>query len=166
MRIFDAVAFLSLAVASPAIAQSGGFAVGTTVTDAKGGPVGTVTAVSGEVITVKTDKYEANLGKSSFTPHQGKLLIAMSQAELNAAIEKDKAAAEASLAVGATVKGRAGTPVGTIEAIDGEFVTLKLASGKVVRLPRAGIAGSADGAIIGLTQAELEASASGHGGAH
>ena len=61
------------------------------------------------------------------------------------AIEKDKAAAEASLAVGAPVKDSAGASVGTIEAIDAEFVTIKLASGKSVRLPRNGIAGSANG---------------------
>ena len=36
---------------------------------------------------------------------------------------------------------------------------LKLASGKSVRIPRSGIAGSADGAMIGMTAADLEASA-------
>ncbi len=161
MRIFVAVASVSLALAaplSPAFAQaSGGFAVGTQVTDANGGPVGTVTAVNGDVVTVKTDKLEANLGKSSFAESEGKLLIGMTQAELNAAIEQDKAAAEASLAVGAPVKGDAGTQVGTIEAIDAEFVAIKLETGNSIRIPRAGIAGSASGAVIGLTAAELEA---------
>ena len=85
-----------------------GFAVGTQVLDANGGPVGTVTAVNGDVVTVKTDKLEANLSKASFAQQEGKLLIGMTQAELNAAIEKDKAAAEASLAVGAPVKDSAG----------------------------------------------------------
>ncbi len=83
----------------------------------------------------------------------------MSQAELNAAIEKENAAAEASLAVGAPVKDSAGASAGTIEAIDAEFVTLKLASGKSIRIPRTGIAGSANGAVIGLAAADLEAQA-------
>jgi hypothetical protein len=87
----------------------------------------------------------------------------MTQAELNAAVEKDQAAAEASLAVGAPVKDSAGASAGTIEAIDAEFVTLKLASGKSVRLPRNGIAGSSNGAVIGLAAADLEASAGGNG---
>jgi preprotein translocase subunit YajC len=150
---------LGIAIALPqaAFAQAG-FAVGTPVTDANGGAVGTVSAVNGNVVTVKTDKVEANLDKSSFTPHEGKLLVGLSQAELNAAVEKDQAAAAASLAVGATVKGSAGSAVGTIESIDADFVTLKLASGKLVRLPRNGIAGSASGAVIGLSAEQLEAS--------
>ncbi|QDP20329.1 hypothetical protein [Sphingomonas xanthus] len=159
MRIFVTLASLSLAFAAPAFAQAG-FAVGTPVTDVKGGAVGTVTAINGDVVTVRTDKHEANLGRDSFTPHEGKLLFSMTQAELNAAVEKDKAAAEASLVAGATVNGRAGTPVGTIDSIDSEFVTVKLASGKLVRLPRTGIAGSPNGAVIGLTADQLEAQVS------
>jgi preprotein translocase subunit YajC len=162
MRFFVALASASLVLAAPmpAFAQaSSGFAVGTPVTDASGGAVGTVTAVNGDVVTIKTDKLETNLSKSSFAQKDGKLLIGMTQAQLNAAIEKDKAAAESSLAVGAAVKDNAGASVGTINAIDSEFVTIKLASGKSVRLPRTGIAGSAGGAVIGVTAAELEAQA-------
>jgi len=159
MRLFVAFASASLALASPAFAQADGFTVGAQVLDSSGNPVGTVTAVSGDAVTVKTDKIEANLGKASFAQQDGKLYIGMTQAELNAAVEKDKAAAEASLAVGAPVKDSAGASAGTIEAIDAEFVTLKLASGKSVRIPRSGIAGSANGAVIGLTAADLEKSA-------
>lgn len=159
MRFLAVLASASLALASPAFAQGDPFAIGTQVTDANGGPVGTVTAVNGDVVTVKTDKLDANLPKGSFAPHEGKLLIGNTQAELNALIEKELAAAEASLAVGAPVKGSAGGEVGTIEAIDDQFVTLKLASGKSVRLPRNGIAGSSNGAIIGATLSDLEASA-------
>ena len=159
MRLFVAFASASLALASPAFAQADAFAVGTQVTDAQGGPVGTVTAVNGDVVTVKTDKLEANLPKASFAPHEGKLLIGNTQAELNALIEKEKAAADAALVVGAPVKDSAGAAAGTIEAIDAEFVTLKLASGKSVRLPRNGIAGSPNGAVVGAKLADLEASA-------
>ena len=159
MRLLVAFASVSLALANPAVAQADPFAVGTQVTDANGGAVGTVTAVNGDVVTVKTDKLEANLPKASFAPNEGKLLIGNTQAELNALVEKEKAAADASLVVGAAVKDSAGASVGTIDAIDAEFVTLKLASGKSVRLPRTGIAGSATGAVVGTTLAELEASA-------
>jgi len=62
--------------------------------------------------------------------------------------------------VGAEVKDSAGASAGTIEAIDAEFVTIKLASGKSVRIPRNGIVGSANGAVIGLLVADLENSAS------
>ena len=160
-RATIALASIALASAVPAFAQANPFVPGTQVTDVKGGVVGTVTAVNGNVITVKTDKNEANLGKDSFTPHEGKLLFGMTQAELDAAVEKDKVAAEASLAVGSPVKGRAGAEVGTIDAIDAEYVTLKLASGKLVKIPRNGIAGAASGAVIGMTVAELEAQVGG-----
>ena len=159
MRLFVALASAALVAASPAFAQADAFVVGTEVLDSASNPVGTVTAVNGDVVTVKTDKLDANLGKSSFAQQDGKLYIGMSQADLNALIEKDKADAEASLAVGAPVKDSAGAAAGTIEAIDAEFVTLKLASGKSVRLPRNGIAGTATGAMIGLSAAELEQTA-------
>lgn len=160
MRLFVAFAAASLALAGPVVAQADSFAVGAEVLDGSGNPVGTISAVNGDVVTVKTDKLDANLGKSSFAQQDGKLYIGMTQSELNAAIEKDKAAAEASLAVGSPVKDSAGADVGTIEAIDAEFVTIKLASGKSVRLPRNGIAGSSAGAVVGASLADLEASAS------
>ena len=161
MRLFVAFAAASLALAGPAFAQAGGFSVGAQVLDGSGNPVGTITAVNGDVVTVKTDKVEAHLGKASFAQQDGKLYIGNTQAELNALIEKEKAAAEASLAVGAPVKGTGGAGIGTIEAIDAEYVTLKLTSGKSVRIPRSGIAGSAQGAVVGLTAADLEAQTSG-----
>ena len=167
MRLFVAFASASLALASPAFAQAGGFTVGAQVLDSSGNPVGTISAINGDVVTVKTDKVEANLGKASFAQQDGKLYIGNTQAELNALVEQANAAAAASLVVGAPVKDSAGAAAGTIEAIDAEFVTLKLASGKSVRLPRNGIAGSASGAVIGVTVADLEGQApSGDGQAH
>ncbi|HET9336531.1 MAG TPA: hypothetical protein VFO12_09015 [Sphingomicrobium sp.] len=161
MRLFAALASASLALAGPAFAQAGGFTVGTEVLDGSGNPVGTVTAVNGDVVTVRTDKLEANLGKASFANQDGKLYIGNTQAELNALIEQQNAAAEASLAIGSPVKGTGGADIGTIESIDTEFVTLKLTSGKSVRIPRSGIAGSAQGAVVGLTVADLETQTSG-----
>jgi hypothetical protein len=160
MRLLVALASVSLALAGPAFAQAGGFTVGAQVLDSSGNPVGTVTAVNGDVVTVKTDKLEANLGKASFADQDGKLYIGLTQAQLNETVEKDKAAAEASLTVGAAVKDSAGAAAGTIESIDAEFVTLKLPSGKSVRIPRSGIAGSASGAVVGLAVADLESSGS------
>ena len=168
MRLFVAFASAALALAGPAFAQAGGgFTVGAQVLDSSGNPVGTISAVNGDVVTVKTDKVEAPLGKASFAQQDGKLYIGNTQAELNALVEQANAAAAASLAVGAPVKDSAGATAGTIEAIDAEFVTLKLASGKSVRIPRSGIAGSANGAVIGVTVTDLEGQApTGDGHAH
>jgi len=165
MRLFFAsIALAPLAAALPAVpavAQTADISVGMQVADVSGGAVGTVTAINGDVLTVKTDKYEMALPRNSFTPNNGKLLFGMTQAALNAAFEKSRAEAEAQLVAGAVVKGSAGTRVGTIDTIDAEFATIKLDSGKLVRIPRSGVVGSSDGAVIGLTAEQLEAQVGG-----
>jgi hypothetical protein len=156
------VALLAAAPVAPAIAQAtAAVAIGMQVTDAQGGQVGTVTALKGDNITVTTDKHEVLLPKTSFTPNNGKLLFGMTQAQLNAEVEKSTAAADAALVAGATVVGLQGTPVGTIESIDAQNATLKLASGKSVTLARSGLRGNADGTVtIGLTVEQLNAAVS------
>ena len=52
--------------AAPAQAQA--ITVGMQVTDTAGAPVGTVTAIQGDNLVVKTDKHEALLPRTSFTP--------------------------------------------------------------------------------------------------
>ena len=151
---------LALAVpALPAAAQAPApISVGMQVTDANGGPVGTVTAIQGDNILIKTDKHEALLARSSFTPANGKLLFGMTQAQLNAEVEKGLAAAEAAVAAGATVKGSDGAAVGTIDTASDESVTITLSSGKKVQLSRNSVRGNPDGTVvIGLTSGQLEA---------
>ena len=159
MRQFlSKIAISSLVLAAP-LAPLSAQTVGMQVVDAKGGAVGTVSGVMGEHVVVKTDRHEVRLPKASFTVDQNKLLFGMTQAELNAATDKSLADAAAALVVGATVKGSGGATVGTIDAIDGEFATIKLISGNMVRIPRTGLGASADGAVIGMTAAQLEAQA-------
>lgn len=133
-------------------------AVGMPVVDAQGGAVGTVTAVAADSVTVKTDKHSAVLPKTGLSVSAGKALIGLTQAQLNAQIEQAQAAApKAELKVGANVKGTGGTSVGTIDAIAADSVTIKLASGVTIAIPRSGIAAEADGGgVIGLTAAQLE----------
>ena len=116
------------------------------------------TAIQGDNILIKTDKHEALLARSSFTPANGKLLFGMTQAQLNAEVEKGLAAAEAAVAAGATVKGSDGAAVGTIDTASDESVTITLSSGKKVQLSRNSVRGNPDGTVvIGLTSAQLEA---------
>lgn len=58
--------------------------------------------------------------------------------------------------VGATVYGAAGTPVGTIKAMDSQYVTLATDKGEV-RLPVAGVGPGLKGPVIGLTAEQLDA---------
>lgn len=143
------------AAAVPAAAQ-GQIQVGTAVVDPAGNPVGTVTAIQGGNLIVKTDRHEVSLPSTSFTPDKGKLLFAMSQAHLNAETDKALAAANAALVAGAEVRGTGGAVVGTIDAIDAESVTIKLTSGELLRLPRSAIAGSPQGGVLGVSAEELQ----------
>jgi preprotein translocase subunit YajC len=158
---------LALALAAPAVAQApapapsaiAGFNVGATVHDTAGAEVGSVTKVDAQTVTVKTDKHEVPVPRASFTAAPNGLLFGMTRDQLNAAVDAQLAAAAAKVAVGATVTSAKGGTVGTIEAIDDQYVTVKLTSGTAVRLPRAAVGGGATGAVVALSAAELEAAA-------
>jgi preprotein translocase subunit YajC len=135
------------------------------VTDAAGGPVGTVKAVQGENLLITTGQHEALLPKTSFTAAGGKLLFGMTQAQLNAEIEKSAAAAQAAIAAGATVKGLQGTEIGKIESVTNDAVVIALPSGKKVQVARTGIRGNADGSVTaGLPAEQLVAQVDKTGG--
>jgi preprotein translocase subunit YajC len=128
------------------------------VVDTSGAPVGTVTAIRGDNIQVKTDKHDALLPKTSFSVSNGKLLFAMSQAQLDAAIEKSEAAANAAIAAGATVKGVGGAAVGTIDSVADGKVTIALQNGKKIAIAQDGLRGNPDGSVtIGYSSEQLEA---------
>jgi len=157
-------AFTGLAVAlavpaAPAVAQApAAITVGMQVTDVSGAPVGTVQAIQGDNILVKTDKHEAVLPKVSFTPAEGKLLFGMTQAQLNTEIEKGLAAADAAIVAGATVKDPGGATVGTVEAVAADAVTIALPSGKKVQVAKSSVRGNPDGSVaIGLSAEQIEA---------
>ncbi|HEX5184333.1 MAG TPA: hypothetical protein VFW19_14435, partial [Allosphingosinicella sp.] len=150
-QIFLAPLMLGLGLAASAAAQapagtpaqapaaSNAMTVGMAVKDTQGGDVGTVTKVEPGFVTVKTDKHEARLPSTSFSPHNGTLLFAMTRDQLNAAIEQQLAAQQSNIAPGAAVTDPAGGAVGTITAVDAQFVTVKLVSGTQVQLPRASV---------------------------
>jgi preprotein translocase subunit YajC len=155
----SAAALGALAAPMPALAQAAAASVtaGAKVMDPSGAPVGTITSVSNGEAVVKTDKYEVRLPTTSFGARQNGFAISMTQAELNATVEAALAKGAATMTVGATVLDPAGGTVGTIEAMDGQFVTIALASGKKARLPVASVAATPKGPVIGATAAQLEA---------
>lgn len=160
--ILGSVAALTIAFAlpaSPALAQAqAGVAVGMQVTDAAGGPVGTVTAIQGANLLIKTDKHAALLPRTSFSVNGNKLLFGMTQAQLDSEIEKNLSAASAAIVAGASVKGTGGTAVGTIESVADGKVTIALQDGKKIAVPEQGLRGNPDGSVtIGYTAAQLEA---------
>jgi preprotein translocase subunit YajC len=157
--IVGTLAAVGIALASPAAAQAqSGVTVGMQVTDTAGAPVGTVIGIQGENLQVKTDKHDALLPKSSFTVSNGKLLFGMTQAQLDAEIEKSLAAANAAIVAGATVNGSGGTKVGTIDSVGDGKVTITLDDGKKIAIPQDGVRGNTDGTVtIGFSAAQLQA---------
>lgn len=149
----------SMASAAPALAQaSASISAGAVVKDVDGGTVGTISSVDGEFVILKTDRYEARLPASSFTAAEGHYLFGMTQAQLNAEVEKAQIDPATLLTAGAAVHDTSGGLVGTVEAVDGGLATLKLSSISV-KLPVSAFAANEQGLVIGATAAELEAQA-------
>lgn len=148
-----------LFVATPVAAQvQAGMNVGMQVTDASGGPVGTVVGLQGANLLVKTDKHQVPIPRSSFTVANGKLLIGMTQAQLDSAVEQSLAAANAAIVAGASVKGLEGTPVGTIDSLADGNVVITLQNGKKIAMPQQGLRGNPDGTVtVGYSAAQLDA---------
>jgi len=159
VEVKQPVATLEQAPATPSPPVATTFGVGMPVVDTQGGSVGTITVVTTDTVTVKTTKHEAQLPKASLTISEGKALLGLTQAELDASVEQTLATvSSAGLKAGATVKGSGGASIGTIDALEAENVTIRLSSGLKISIPRSGITVEADGGgVIGLTAAELEA---------
>ena len=152
---------VSAAMAQPAMAQAApaaqaSFTAGAKVSDTAGGAVGTITSVEGDFVTLKTNKHEVRLPKSSFTAVKDGFIMAMTQAQVNAAVDQSLAKAEALVAVGAMVRDTSGGMVGPIQEMDAQFVTLKLPNA-LVKLPRSAVAATPRGPVIAMTAAELTA---------
>jgi preprotein translocase subunit YajC len=162
--VLSTALFASMAFAAPALAQpapDAAITVGVAVSDPQGGAVGTIAAVDGDFVTLKTDRHEVRLPKASFAAGaETGLVMGMTQAEVNAAVEQSLADLGPVLAVGATVRDTAGGVVGTVESFDEEFATIKLSTNRV-RLPVTAFGRGAQGPVIAMTAAELEAAAGG-----
>lgn len=136
------------------VAPSGTVAVpGMQVVDVSGKPVGMIQSVRGNELILKTDRHEVRLPLTSFTPDKGKLVFGLSRQALNQAT--DAMLAKAFLP-GAEVHGKNGAIAGHIETIGEQFVTVELRSGQCIRLPRTSIAPGSNGAVLGITVAELQ----------
>lgn len=153
-----------LAFSAPALAQAGA-TVGMQVRDTNGGAVGTVKAIQGGNLLIKTDKHEALLPQKSFTVSNGKLLFGMTQAQLDAQIEHSLSAANAAIAAGASVKGTGGTQVGTIDSVADGKAVITLEDGKKIAVPTEGLRGNPGGTVtIGYSADQLAALVKGDSG--
>lgn len=145
----------AMAPAAPALAQTS-IGVGAQVKDVSGGTVGTITSVEGDSVILRTDRHDARLAAESFAVTEGGLVLGMTQAELNAEIDKAEGDLARMVAPGAAIRDTAGAMVGTIETVEGDLATVKLPNVSV-QLPVSAFAAGEQGLVIGMTVAEIEA---------
>lgn len=159
----------ALLAATPALAQDAAPAVetqvGMKVFGPNGGDVGTVDSVGGGAVVVDTGKNKAALAPDAFAKAENGLSIMMTQADLDAAVEKAAADAKArlmaALVPGAEVKSVTGAAViGTIQEVDADYVTIKH-NGQPVKLPVGAFMDQADGVSITMTEDQFKAALAG-----
>lgn len=146
-------------------AQTGaGPKVGGTVHDAQGGTVGTIASTDGTNAVVDTGTAKAAIPLTSFGTGPNGPVLAMTKAELEAAAGQGAAQAaqnfRSQLTAGATVYGVGGASLGTIKAVEGEFVTVTTAKGDA-RLPLGSFGPGPQGVTIGMTAEQLDAAMAG-----
>ena len=136
---------------------------GATVTDTSGATVGTIKSVEGTLAVLSTGTVEVRLPLASFANGANGPVIGMTKAQVEAAASGATAERDAKLAAqiaaGTTVMDTKGGTVGKIETVEAGFATVATAKNKV-KLPVSAFAAGANGPVIGMTEAELDAAAS------
>jgi hypothetical protein len=140
-------------------------AVGATIFDAQGGTIGTIASSDGTNAVVDTGTVKAAVPLTSFGTSPKGPTLAMTKAEIETAAGQSAQQAQADfkskLTAGATVYGTGGASLGTIGAVDAQFVTLKTAAGKEAKIPVGSFGPGPQGVTIGMTAAQLEAAMAG-----
>lgn len=140
---------------------------GATILDSAGAVVGTIDQVTPQAVVVTVDGAKVSLPPAAIGSGPQGLRIALTRAEVVAAARQAQAGEQqqlmAQLTPGATVRGSAGAAVGTVKASDAQFVTLTTAKGDV-KLPMSGFGLGANGPVIGMTAAQLDAAITQAGG--
>ncbi|WP_420142049.1 hypothetical protein [Sphingomonas sp.] len=126
---------------------------GMSVVDASGATVGTIESVTAQGAVVSTGTAKAALPLNAFAKRDNGVAISMTKAQLEQAVS---AAPAPQIQVGAVVNDTSGGKVGTVEAVNGDQVTVATATAKAA-LPKNAFAQGPSGLVIGMTAAQLEA---------
>ena len=154
--------------AAPAAAKTP--AVGATVYDTSGAPIGTIAALGNGAVTIDTGTHKVPVPATSVGPGTKGLVMAMTKVQLDSAYEQAAAQAQAQtrshLVPGTAVSSLHGAEtIGTIKSADDQYVTVTTPKGDV-KLPIAGFSTDAQGkVIVGMTAEQFNAAVSGSGGA-
>lgn len=159
----------ALLAATPALAQDAAptvdAQVGMKVFGPNGGDVGVVDSVVDGAVVVDTGNNKAALATDAFAKAENGLSIMMTQADLDAAVDKANAAAKAQLIAaltpGTEVKTVNGAAViGTIREVDADYVTIEH-DGQPVKLPVDAFMDKPDGVAITMTEDQFNAALTG-----
>lgn len=163
-----ATAALAL-TAAPAVAQEAAPQVqvtaGTIVVGPEGNTVGTVKQVADGVVLLDTGKHTAPLPANAFGKNaDGAISITVTQAQLNAMLDEQLAAAQAqrdaALVAGAMVHTADDAMLGTVESVDGDAVLVARDTGSI-QLERKHFAVDEQGTLVALfTVAQIDAATS------
>ena len=130
--------------------------VGASVVDSKGQPVGTIESVTGGNAVLSTGTAKASIPVTAFAKGPNGLVVGISKADLEAQVAQASKPTE--IAAGMAVSGPSGAPVGKVEAVTGDMVTVATANTKV-QLPKTAFAQGQNGLVIGMTADQLDAAA-------
>lgn len=162
--------FAKLAVATalalsslPALAAGPELAVGSTVYGPEGSVVGTVETIADGIVTVDTGKHKAPLPADVFGSGEKGPSITVTQAQINAMLDEQIAAAsaqrDAALVAGAMVHTAGDLMLGNVKSVDGDDVVVEIETGPVA-MKREHFAINANGTLIALfTMEQIEAAA-------
>jgi hypothetical protein len=145
----------SASAAAPA-STAANVTVGASVVDTKGQPVGTIESVNGANAVLSTGTAKAAIPVSSFAKGPNGLVVGISKADLEAQVAQATKPRE--ITVGMAVSGPQGNPVGKVEAVTGDMVTVATANSKA-QLPKTAFAQGPNGLVIGMTAEQLDAAA-------
>lgn len=159
----DAPSSAPAAAATAAPTAGPNVTVGASVVDTSGAAVGTIASVSGANAVISTGTSKASIPVASFAQGDKGLVIAMTKADLEAAVSKASKPAE--IAVGTPVSDQAGGSVGKVAAVAGDLVTVQTASSKA-QLPKTAFAQGPSGLVIAMTATQLDAAAKAAGGSN
>lgn len=136
--------------------STAGITVGTNVVDDAGNPVGDIISIQGSDVIVRTNRHEARIPRSSLWVNRGRVVLSMTRAQLNAAVDRLTPPPPVQIAPGIVVLGSEGAVAGTIEAVEQDNIILRLTSGQSVSIPRAAVGATAEGGVMSITAEELQ----------
>lgn len=157
----------AFALPSAAIAQevpeavASALAVGATVYAPDGSEVGTIESMPGGNVVLFTGNNRATLPASALGMNETGLLIGMTKAQLDAAVEaaeaKANAAIDAALVPDAQIMSKDGVAIGSIQKVEGDNVTIDLPAGSAITLQKEHLNVRDGNLMLFMTAAEFQA---------